>query len=230
MIRLAVTPGAGGKAAAAYEFLKESAMRGQIRPGRQLVPAALAKTFGTSHTPVREALYRLFGEGFVDWRKNQGYYSKVFTELEQRELHEFGLALLTTSMEAFLADRATQLLEDLADLDPALAEGADAAINIAARAEAMYIGLAEATGNSVRVNTTRIVIERTHIVRVIDLRNDEVAVATLEVLRGVGRALLRQDPETAQRLGRDTLTGRLERLAHLVGEANAHAAASLFPA
>lgn len=229
MTKLAVTREAGGKAAAAYEYLKSTAVRGQIRPARRLEPRELARTLGISQTPVREALARLFAEGFVEWRKSQGYHSKIFTEAEQRELHEFGLALLTTSMETFRADRSGELLEGLANLDPSHAADADIAAYLACQAEAMYLGLAEATGNAVRVNATRIILERTHFVRLIDLRRGDIAEETLGALRGMGRALLGQDRAAAQRLGRETLLGRIDRMEHLVGEANAHAAQSQFP-
>jgi DNA-binding GntR family transcriptional regulator len=229
MTRLPISGEAGGKSAAAYVRLKEMAVNGELRPALQLKPADIAHRFGFSDTPVREALSRLYAEGFIDWRRSQGYYSKVFIEPEQRQLLEVCQDLLMASIASHSQARGEGLLRSLAELAPAALERDDSAEYVAAQVETMYVGLAEAGGNLVRLDLTRQMIERTHLVRVLDLRAREVATVTLEAMRGIARALLAHDPSTAGRLGRETLQSRIGRLARLVGEANAQAATSTFP-
>ena len=48
---------------------------GRLVWGEPLVATALAKDFGLSPTPVREALARLSGEGLIDHRPGRGYFA-----------------------------------------------------------------------------------------------------------------------------------------------------------
>jgi len=45
-----------------YEALRRAVMQGDVKPGENLTIPGLARTFGTSHMPVRQALYRLAAE------------------------------------------------------------------------------------------------------------------------------------------------------------------------
>lgn len=48
-----------------YRQVRDAIVRGRIRPGDRLIEAELAKRFGVSRTPVREALAWLAHEGFA---------------------------------------------------------------------------------------------------------------------------------------------------------------------
>lgn len=51
-----------------YEALAELIINRTLEPGQHLVEADLAEYLGVSRQPVREALQRLQGEGWVDLR------------------------------------------------------------------------------------------------------------------------------------------------------------------
>ncbi|USQ95300.1 GntR family transcriptional regulator [Caulobacter sp. RL271] len=229
MTRLPTSGEAGGKSAAAYVRLKELAVRGELRPALQLRPADIARRFGFSDTPIREALARLYAEGFVEWRRSQGYYSKVFTEPEQRELLEVCQDFLVASIAGLPSRPEAMIPRPLTDMSPTVLERDDSAEFIAAQVEGLYIGLAEAAGNATRLDMVRQMMERTHLVRVLDLRAVTVARATIDVVVAMGEALLTRDLDAAERAGRQAVRSRLDRLSHLVGEANAQAATSTFP-
>lgn len=218
-----------GKSVATYEHLKQSAVRGELRPGRRLAPQDLASYFGISQTPVREALARLAAEGFVGWRMSRGYYSKEYTLAEQTQLHEVGLAMLSASMTRGQGRRPEALLEDLAALDGGAIDAPDGPEQIAQMAEGLYVGLAEAAGNEVMTNFSRIVVERTHLVRLLDMQDRATGELTAMALSAVGRALQVEDLEAAQRICREMVESRLARLSSLVDKANLHAEASRFP-
>ena len=55
-----------------YEVLRERIASGEIERGSRLHQEDLAKEFGVSRTPVREALRRLAAEGLVDLFANRG--------------------------------------------------------------------------------------------------------------------------------------------------------------
>ncbi|MEM7031356.1 MAG: GntR family transcriptional regulator [Chloroflexota bacterium] len=56
----------------AYEALRENILNGTLAPGSRLVIDQLAKDFGVSPIPMREALQRLQSDGFVTIRPYSG--------------------------------------------------------------------------------------------------------------------------------------------------------------
>ena len=60
----------------------------QLKPGEHLRGAALAKRFGVSRVPVREALIRLEHEGLVRGEPRRGAFVVGMTLADIRELYE----------------------------------------------------------------------------------------------------------------------------------------------
>ncbi len=89
--------------ATVYEALKNQITSNQLRPGRKLIHQELAELLNVSRTPVREALERLYQEGFVTRLPRRGFYVAEIDEDEARELYELREALeiyaLRRSME-----------------------------------------------------------------------------------------------------------------------------------
>jgi len=56
----------------AYHSLKRAIMSGDMMPGERLVVAELARRYGTSSMPIRQALHRLVAERALDERPNRG--------------------------------------------------------------------------------------------------------------------------------------------------------------
>ena len=76
-----------------YEAIKRQILNNQLRPGNKLGHQELAESLGVSRTPVREALERLYQEGFVIRLVNRGYYVAEISAAEARELYETREAL-----------------------------------------------------------------------------------------------------------------------------------------
>lgn len=64
----------------AYRAIKDMYVKRELRPGDQLVEAALAEELGISRTPVREAIRMLQQEGLVVSIKNRGSFIKDVTK------------------------------------------------------------------------------------------------------------------------------------------------------
>ncbi|HJP79306.1 MAG TPA: GntR family transcriptional regulator [Pseudonocardiaceae bacterium] len=62
----------GSKHEVAYELIKNRIVDGTYSPGYRLVLEALAREFGFSPVPVREAIRRLEAEGYVEFIRNVG--------------------------------------------------------------------------------------------------------------------------------------------------------------
>jgi len=227
--RPANAPDGLGKSVATYEQLKQSVVAGRLKPARRLPPWELSRHLGVSQTPVREALVRLAAEGFVEWRVNQGYYSKAYVASEQTQLLQTCLVLLRSTMAGDWITAPEPLFRSLAALPADAVKRPNGPELIAQRAEDMYVGLARATGNDVLVAYNQTLVERTHRLRLLDVQHPDAGEMTALALSAIGRSLLSDDLEAAQRIGREIVHARLTRIARLVQQANALAEASSMP-
>jgi DNA-binding GntR family transcriptional regulator len=83
------------KNVAVYRKLRQSIIKGKLKPGQKLVMADLAKMFGLSETPVREAIRRLESDGYVHFTPHTG---AVVTRIDEGKLVE--IYLIRIELEA----------------------------------------------------------------------------------------------------------------------------------
>ena len=223
-----------GKSAATHDYLKDLAIKGRLRPGRHLSPVELADQMRVSITPIRDALVRLAEEGYLTWAATRGYFTKPFSVDEQRDL----LSLLWLNrLPALLLGAspvASAALASLVDLprDPRITDPhtAPAAIEAAARClEDQHRVLAEATGNKVLARQAQGQIERTYLVRRLDLSEPARRRTAAARLSEVAQALIAEDLSTAFAVTRLHLGDLERRLPALVALANSQALQSDFP-
>jgi DNA-binding GntR family transcriptional regulator len=69
-----------------YEQIRADVLSGQLRPGEKLGAEALRTRFKTGSSPVREALNRLFSEGFVALEEQKGFRVAPVSRAELSEL------------------------------------------------------------------------------------------------------------------------------------------------
>lgn len=89
--------------------LRRSILAGRLAPGAQLRQDHLARDFGVSHIPVREALRRLEAEGLVEHLPRRGAFVTALSADEARDALDLRLALetLATQLAVPRADTAT---------------------------------------------------------------------------------------------------------------------------
>ena len=90
-----------------FEALKEGILSLQIKPREYLVIGDVAKHYGISRTPVREALIRLEQEG---WLKSDGRRGAQVTTPSAKTILE--LIEIQGVLEGYVARRAAQLMTD----------------------------------------------------------------------------------------------------------------------
>ena len=86
-----------------YDAIKAGIVAGRFLPGTKLTHQGLAEQLRVSRTPVREALERLFQEGFVTRLPRRGFYVAVIDENEARELYGLREALELYALEQSMA-------------------------------------------------------------------------------------------------------------------------------
>jgi DNA-binding GntR family transcriptional regulator len=77
----------------ACDLIMSEILHGRLAPGTRLIEAQLAKRFGISRTPLRETLFLLQQEGFVESEFNCGFSVKPLSEREAREVYPMLAAL-----------------------------------------------------------------------------------------------------------------------------------------
>ena len=75
------------------ESLLTDVFQGHLRAGQHLVTQDLAERFGTSHTPIREALIALAGIGIIELLPNRGATVRQMTKRDVREICQVRRAL-----------------------------------------------------------------------------------------------------------------------------------------
>ncbi len=110
----AVTHLVGTSAERVYDDLREAIIGGEYTPGERLRTEALAERFGTSRTPVREALVLLEGDGLVELEPRRGAVVRSFDAADLVDLYEVR-AILEARAAQLAALRLTR--EDLDVLD-----------------------------------------------------------------------------------------------------------------
>ena len=103
------------------DLLEEAILEGDLKPGERLRAEALAQRFGTSRTPVREALLQLEAQGLVDVEPNRGAVVRSFDRDDLSDLYQLR-ALLEPRAAALATPRISE--QDIEALD-ALCEAED---------------------------------------------------------------------------------------------------------
>src|SRR6201991_4827488 len=86
------------------DLLEEAILEGELKPGERLRAEALAQRFGTSRTPIREALLQLEGQGLVEVEPNRGAVVRAFDREDLLDLYRVR-ALLEPAAAALAARR-----------------------------------------------------------------------------------------------------------------------------
>jgi len=85
---------------------------GEIKAGDKLKEAHLAKAFGVSQAPVREAIITLVAKGILEHTPNVGTHVKVYTKEETIEIYQAREALELYSA-SFIQNIDTALLKEM---------------------------------------------------------------------------------------------------------------------
>lgn len=90
-----------------FEALREKIIKGELQPGDRIVELEVAKNYGVSQAPVREAFLKLAEEDLVVTQRNKGTFVSNFSLDEIDQLYDFRL-----TVEEFAIKRAFERLTD----------------------------------------------------------------------------------------------------------------------
>lgn len=162
-----------------YRSLRRDCLEGALPLGQRIVEEQLARRFGTSRTPVREALRRLEGDGHLIRDPHGALVPNPPKVAPMRERYEVRIALeqLVVARAAREGDR--EALEALRDTWRTIEIPADCTDFVYAD-EDFHLRLAEASNNAVAAAYLRDVNERIRVLRIHDFLTEDRIAATIE--------------------------------------------------
>ncbi|OZI31792.1 hypothetical protein CAL29_28410 [Bordetella genomosp. 10] len=112
------------------EQIKRMIVDGTLRPGQPLREQELERRFGTSRSPIREALRLLELSGLVTHAQRRGFRVALYSEREIRHLYQLraeleSYAIIRLAEQTTLAPLMSELEELLARLRACLSEAAE---------------------------------------------------------------------------------------------------------
>lgn len=200
-----------------YRRVKEMAASYQFKPDERLNESTLSILLDTSRTPLREALNRLVAEGFLTFRRGQGFFCRSLNPQEIMNLYE-ARAAIEAEAASLAARRAA--VDDVASLAAFLdgsrekyASGASP-VELVRLDEEFHLRLAGLSGNAEIVRLLENVNGRIHYVRLIDLQalseRDGPEAITIEPHKHILQAVINGDAEGASSAMRGHIERRLE--------------------
>jgi DNA-binding GntR family transcriptional regulator len=185
----------------AYAKIKASLYEFELLPGDRFTETAMAERLAMSRTPVRDALYRLEREGFLEVHLRVGWRVRNYDFERFEHLYDLRLILEQASVTRLCDADARPGLDALKEqwLVPA-GERRSAMREVAALDEAFHTTLVEAAGNPEVARCHREVTERIRVFRRLDFTQGYRIDKTYEEHGQILRAVIRRRADEANRL------------------------------
>lgn len=182
-----------------YQQLKDDIFNFQLLPGDRFSETEIANRMRASRTPVREALYRLERDGYVQVHFRSRWQVRPFDFIYYEELYD---------VRTVLEKEALKRLCGRADVEALLAEqrriwcGDDAcrdqqSVSVAELDERFHFSLVTLAGNSEMAAVHRDVCERLRIIRRLDFTQQSRVDATYREHNRILQLILRGQVEPA---------------------------------
>lgn len=167
----------GNLAETVYVWVKDAIFDFQLLPGDRFSESEIAQRTGASRTPVREALYRLEREGFVEVHSRSGWSVRPFDFQQFEELYDLRILLEEAAVKRLCELEAPPpALQALCAFWIAAPEDRSTDSHLVARQdEEFHCDLVAAAGNAEFARVHREVTERIRIIRRLDfIRRDRI--------------------------------------------------------
>ncbi len=96
-----------------YAAIVRKIAAGELRPGERLVEVDLARSCGTSRTPIREVLFKLEKDGLIERNHNRGARVTAFTPDDIEQIYEIRTALECLAVRKAVKNIELNVLFDL---------------------------------------------------------------------------------------------------------------------
>ncbi|MBK5437393.1 GntR family transcriptional regulator [Pseudomonas sp. TH32] len=183
-----------------YQRLKADIFDFRLLPGDRFSEGDIAERMQASRTPVRQALYRLQREGYLEVFFRSGWQVRPFDFNYFEELYDVRIVLELAAVSRLcgLAQQGLEPLEAIWRVDES-ARLDDAQV-VSALDEAFHCGLVQATGNAEMARMHYEITEKIRIIRRLDFTRQSRIAATYEEHGLILGAILQRQSDQAQQL------------------------------
>lgn len=200
------------------EQIKHEIFSGLLKPGDQLEEAELAKRFGVSRTPIREAIRSMVDSGLLETRPRKGAVVRILSAKELHDLFEVGAEL--EGMSARLASENLTVTHKQ-NIQEALEKcmAAAKAENIPAYAQAnllFHSAIHQASGNEWLVDQLEQIQARINVYRRLPYEVVGRLQKSSEEHQAISEAIFNGDGSAANTLMRDHMMLQGARLPNLL--------------
>ncbi|MDO9361179.1 MAG: GntR family transcriptional regulator [Polaromonas sp.] len=184
-----------------YEQLKQDVSGFKLVPGDRFTETEISERLGVSRTPVRQALFKLQQEGFVEVLFRSGWRVLPFDFKQFEELYDLRMVLETTAAHR-LCDGTLKvdntLLEALAAIWLVSPDQRSSdTVQVAQWDEAFHCALVAAAGNAEMARVHRDVTERIRVIRRLDFTKQPRIDATYDEHAKILKAIQRKRGDQA---------------------------------
>jgi DNA-binding GntR family transcriptional regulator len=188
-------------AARVFERVKQEIFDFVLLPGDRFTEAEVATRMQVSRTPVREALYLLEREGYLEVMFRSGWRVRPFDFQQFEDLYDVRITLELAAVKRLCEMEQRAALEELkaewmAPKPERLTDGR----GVAALDEKFHATLVAATGNAEMARIHHDLTERIRIIRRLDFTKDARIEATYNEHARILRAVLLRKADQAQLL------------------------------
>jgi DNA-binding GntR family transcriptional regulator len=195
------TPQHRSRADEVYQQLKRDLGDFALVPGDQFTETEISQRLGVSRTPVRQALFRLQQEGFVEVMFRRGWRVLPFDFKRFEELYELRMLLETSAVHHLCSDDPrvdTTLLRELAAFWLVQSEARSTGmLEVAQWDEDFHCTLVRAAGNQEIARVHRDVTGRIRIIRRLDFTRQPRIDATYDEHAEILKAITRKRGDQA---------------------------------
>lgn len=107
-----------------YRRLRDAILNGELVSGERIYEARIAKEFGISRAPIREALKSLEGEGLIETRSRRGSYVCKLSEKDIWEVYSLRAALESLAFRLASKNITPEKVNDLRQIIAEMENGA----------------------------------------------------------------------------------------------------------
>ncbi len=130
-----------------YDKLFRAIETGDILPGERLLETDLAKRFGVSRTPIREAIRKLESDGIVEHLPRIGAVVRQLSQQEIVELYEMRIVLESTAAEMAAKHASVAEIETLEALNQDMLKASGNPFDVARINRHFHLCIVEAARN-----------------------------------------------------------------------------------
>jgi DNA-binding GntR family transcriptional regulator len=193
-----------------YEQLKRDVAEFKLVPGDRFTENEISERLGVSRTPVRQALFRLQQEGYVEVLFRSGWRVLPFDFEKFEQLYDLRMVLETTAAHRLCGPSESGLPHQLVDqalldelvaiwLVPTAQRSTDT-VQVSQWDEAFHCALVAAAGNLEMARVHRDVTERIRIIRRLDFTKQARIDATYDEHAKILKAIQRKRGDQAAML------------------------------